>query len=223
MIYIYLNPATDFAIENNQNYIFFSSNTKKYIVLKKNRHLDFILNIFATGDYYHNYRRYIEDKNKEHKYYDKIINLLICKDILHYDIIENDIIPKNIYVPDLFYDNRYGYQNKYLRDRFFTNYKFFNPTTEIIRKKNITIVGLGAVGSFIAVMCASIGIGNITLIDGDYVEESNLTRQIFFKEKDVGKVYKVDSLKEYISTLNKNVKINAINKYITGNFNFSKV
>lgn len=46
---------------------------------------------------------------------------------------------------------------------------------------------MGAVGSHIAVIAAASGIKNITLVDGDIIDESNLVRQIYYKENDVGR------------------------------------
>src|SRR5579883_3651388 len=46
------------------------------------------------------------------------------------------------------------------------------------------IVGCGALGSFQAAALARAGVGRLTIIDRDYVEASNLQRQILFTEAD---------------------------------------
>ena len=46
------------------------------------------------------------------------------------------------------------------------------------------IIGCGALGSMQAEMLARAGVGKLRLIDRDYVEESNLHRQIMFDESD---------------------------------------
>lgn len=48
----------------------------------------------------------------------------------------------------------------------------------------IAIVGCGATGSAIASLLARAGVGNIRIIDRDYVEPSNLQRQTLFDESD---------------------------------------
>jgi adenylyltransferase/sulfurtransferase len=48
----------------------------------------------------------------------------------------------------------------------------------------VVIVGCGALGSFQADALARAGVGNITIIDRDYVETSNLQRQWLFDESD---------------------------------------
>ncbi|MBK3913157.1 ThiF family adenylyltransferase [Listeria ivanovii] len=50
--------------------------------------------------------------------------------------------------------------------------------------KTILIVGVGAIGSYAAEICARIGFGKLLLIDRDYVEWSNLQRQSLFTEQD---------------------------------------
>src|SRR5713101_7807532 len=46
------------------------------------------------------------------------------------------------------------------------------------------IVGCGALGSVQASLLARAGVGTLRLIDRDYVEESNLQRQILYTEED---------------------------------------
>lgn len=53
-----------------------------------------------------------------------------------------------------------------------------------LAEARIAIVGCGATGSAIASLLARAGIGNIRIIDRDYVEPSNLQRQMLFDESD---------------------------------------
>ncbi|MCU0240834.1 MAG: ThiF family adenylyltransferase [Vicinamibacteria bacterium] len=54
-----------------------------------------------------------------------------------------------------------------------------------LRAARVLIVGCGALGSSLAEQMTRAGIGKITLIDRDFVEESNLQRQSLFDEDDV--------------------------------------
>jgi adenylyltransferase/sulfurtransferase len=47
------------------------------------------------------------------------------------------------------------------------------------------IIGCGALGCNIAVLLARAGVGNLRIIDRDFVEEHNLHRQVLFTEEDV--------------------------------------
>ena len=63
--------------------------------------------------------------------------------------------------------------------------------------EKITIIGAGAIGSFVTLALAKMGFGNITVIDFDKVEEENMSAQ-FFRFKDITK-YKVDALKDLVA------------------------
>src|SRR5262245_18279366 len=55
---------------------------------------------------------------------------------------------------------------------------------ERVRKATVTIVGCGALGTVQAEILARAGVGNLRLIDRDFVEWSNLQRQFLFEESD---------------------------------------
>lgn len=57
---------------------------------------------------------------------------------------------------------------------------------EALRTRRVAVVGLGATGSVQAAWLARAGVGHLTLIDRDLVEDSNLQRQILFGEADLG-------------------------------------
>jgi hypothetical protein len=52
---------------------------------------------------------------------------------------------------------------------------------------HVAIVGLGGVGSEIALHLAAAGLGRLTLVDGDKVESSNLNRQYAYSRCDIGR------------------------------------
>lgn len=66
------------------------------------------------------------------------------------------------------------------------------------------VVGLGGLGGHIAEQLARLGIGNLILIDGDKVDESNLNRQLFATEKNIGQ-FKAEAAKERLMAVNSNV------------------
>ena len=81
-------------------------------------------------------------------------------------------------------------------------------------KSRVLLLGLGGIGSNILPLLASAGVGNITCVDYDSVEVSNLNRQYLFNEADIGRL-KCDVAQEHISSFNSNIKIQAINRKIT--------
>src|ERR1700733_1195216 len=50
--------------------------------------------------------------------------------------------------------------------------------------EHAVIVGCGALGCVQAMLLARAGVGRLTIMDADYVETSNLQRQILFDESD---------------------------------------
>lgn len=56
-----------------------------------------------------------------------------------------------------------------------------------LQDATVLVVGCGGLGSSIAVYLASSGIGKIHLVDFDFVDISNLHRQVFYSLDDVGK------------------------------------
>jgi molybdopterin/thiamine biosynthesis adenylyltransferase len=53
-----------------------------------------------------------------------------------------------------------------------------------IRTARVVVVGCGALGSALAEMMTRAGVAGLTIVDRDYVEESNLQRQSLFEEAD---------------------------------------
>lgn len=76
---------------------------------------------------------------------------------------------------------------------------------------HVVILGIGGLGSPVAIYLTTAGVGEITLIDDDQVDLSNLQRQIVHKFSSIG-IDKVESAKQTLLELNPEVKINIINK-----------
>jgi sulfur carrier protein ThiS adenylyltransferase len=70
----------------------------------------------------------------------------------------------------------------------------------ILQTKTIGIAGCGGLGSNCAALLTRAGIGKLVLADFDKVDESNLSRQYFFRSQ-VG-LYKTDALLENLLQLN---------------------
>ena len=55
-----------------------------------------------------------------------------------------------------------------------------------LRDARVVVLGVGGLGSWTALSLACCGIGELTLIDGDTVELSNLNRQVLYTADDIG-------------------------------------
>ncbi len=75
------------------------------------------------------------------------------------------------------------------------------------------IIGLGGLGSSASVYLTSGGVGNLTLVDFDKVDLSNLQRQIVHATSDIGRL-KVDSGKEHLQAINPDTRIITINQQL---------
>jgi adenylyltransferase/sulfurtransferase len=75
---------------------------------------------------------------------------------------------------------------------------------------HIALVGCGATGAAAASLLARAGVGTLTLIDRDFVEESNLQRQILFDEADVRDALpKAEAARRKIGLFNREVEVRA--------------
>lgn len=73
------------------------------------------------------------------------------------------------------------------------------------------IVGCGALGTVIANMLARAGVGHLIIADRDYIEMTNLQRQVLFDEDDVrNAIPKAEAAKQKIARINSQVKVDAI-------------
>jgi molybdopterin/thiamine biosynthesis adenylyltransferase len=81
-------------------------------------------------------------------------------------------------------------------------------------KSKVVVLGVGGLGGYIAEMLARVGVGVLTLVDYDKFEGSNLNRQIFSNENNIGNS-KVEEGKKRINIINQDVEVRVINKKIT--------
>lgn len=79
---------------------------------------------------------------------------------------------------------------------------------------SVLIVGVGGLGSPVAMYLAAAGIGHLILVDDDVVELTNLQRQIVHTTETLGKP-KVESAKSALSGLNPDTRITTINRRLT--------
>ncbi|MDH5778381.1 MAG: molybdopterin-synthase adenylyltransferase MoeB [Gammaproteobacteria bacterium] len=82
---------------------------------------------------------------------------------------------------------------------------------EKLLQSTALIVGLGGLGSPVAMYLATAGVGHLMLADFDKVELSNLQRQIIHNTNDLDRP-KVESAKETLLALNPDVTISCINE-----------
>jgi adenylyltransferase/sulfurtransferase len=79
-----------------------------------------------------------------------------------------------------------------------------------LSQAHVAIVGCGATGAAAAALLARAGVGTLTLIDRDFVEPSNLQRQILFDEADARDALpKAEAARRHIARFNSSVTVHA--------------
>ena len=84
---------------------------------------------------------------------------------------------------------------------------------EKINSSHVAIIGLGGLGCPVAMYLAASGVGQLTLVDDDLVELSNLQRQIAHTEDSIGDA-KVDAARRTIRGLNSQTKVTTVQKRV---------
>ena len=75
-----------------------------------------------------------------------------------------------------------------------------------LKDSRVLVFGLGGVGSFVVESLARAGIGNLTIVDFDKVDETNINRQLPALHSTIGR-YKADVMKERILDINPNINL----------------
>lgn len=79
-----------------------------------------------------------------------------------------------------------------------------------LAQAHVAVVGCGATGAAAASLLTRAGIGTLTLIDRDFVEPSNLQRQILFDEQDALQALpKAEAARRKIALFNSDVRVHA--------------
>jgi len=84
---------------------------------------------------------------------------------------------------------------------------------ERLNKANVLVIGLGGVGSFAAEFLARAGVGNMTIVDGDTVDITNINRQLPALHSTIGK-HKVEVVAERLLDINPNLQLIKINEFL---------
>src|SRR5881275_3016116 len=75
-------------------------------------------------------------------------------------------------------------------------------------QSRLAIVGCGATGSALASLLARAGVGSLRIIDRDYVEASNLQRQLLFDEEDARQSFpKAEAAARKLATINSEIHV----------------
>ena len=99
-------------------------------------------------------------------------------------------------------------------ERYARNEKMLSPEeNRRIRNYRAAVAGCGGLGGYIIEMLARLGIGHLTLIDGDVFEPSNLNRQIFSTPANLGEP-KAREAKKRVREINPEIQTEAVYEFL---------
>ncbi|RIJ47555.1 tRNA threonylcarbamoyladenosine dehydratase [Maribellus luteus] len=94
-----------------------------------------------------------------------------------------------------------------------TELLFGKEKLEKLKQANVLVVGLGGVGAYAAEQLCRAGIGKMTIVDGDVVEESNRNRQLPALVSTKG-LPKAEILAQRFKDINPEIELTIVNDFI---------
>lgn len=91
---------------------------------------------------------------------------------------------------------------------------FTTEGLEKLKNSNILVVGMGGVGSFAAEFIARAGVGQMTIVDGDVVDITNINRQLPALHSTIG-MSKVDVVGDRLQDINPELKLTRIKEFLS--------
>lgn len=79
---------------------------------------------------------------------------------------------------------------------------------ELLSRAHVAVLGLGGLGGGVCEMLARTGVGQLTLIDGDVFDKTNLNRQLLSREDLIGKS-KADAALDRVVSINSTIKVSS--------------
>lgn len=86
----------------------------------------------------------------------------------------------------------------------------------LLKSKHILVIGVGGVGGYVVESLVRSGIGTLTIIDNDIVDETNLNRQLIALKSTIGQK-KVEVLKRRIKDINNECTVEAYAEFLDEN------
>ncbi len=80
---------------------------------------------------------------------------------------------------------------------------------EILKNASVLVAGCGGLGGYVIELLARVGVGSITGVDGDVFQPSNLNRQLFSKESNIGSS-KAEAAMIRVAEINSDVSFTAV-------------
>lgn len=100
-------------------------------------------------------------------------------------------------------------------DRYSRNKKMLSDEECLnLRQSKVCVIGCGGLGGYIIEMLARMGVGKLTVVDGDVFDVTNLNRQLLSKEDNIG-MSKAEAAGKRIQEINSDVKVTVISEFFS--------
>ena len=101
-------------------------------------------------------------------------------------------------------------------ERYSRNYPAISEEDqETLKSKTVTVIGCGGLGGYLINGAARLGVGKLRLVDCDVFSESNLNRQLFCNESNLGKSKAKEAAKA-VAKINSGIQAEALDSMLTG-------
>jgi molybdopterin/thiamine biosynthesis adenylyltransferase len=106
-------------------------------------------------------------------------------------------------------------ENGIVPERYARNMRSFSPAdqTALLRAR-VAVVGLGGLGGTVTEILSRLGVGRLTLLDGDRFEDSNLNRQLLSTVEGLGQL-KSEAALARVGRINPSVEITDLTEFVT--------
>lgn len=102
-----------------------------------------------------------------------------------------------------------------LTKRYVRNENMLSPEENLLlRKFRVAVIGCGGLGGYLIEMLSRLGIGHLTVVDGDVFEPSNLNRQLLSEPGNIGRS-KALAAEYRVKQINPDVDVRAIHQLLT--------
>ena len=198
-----LNSTVSVVKLNDQILEFFKTNTRQQVRIKVED--DSILQLVTSLDGKKSVSQISSEQNIDPNELQHLLDFLRRKGIL------DNVEPKS----DFFNYKKFRRVIHFLSE-YSISHEHLLQMWNNIRSSTVLIIGLGAVGTWVACNLAESGVGRLILMDGDKIDITNLHRQYGFRESDIGK-YKIDVLAQRLLDYSKDICVVKIPKFLECN------